>query len=93
MPNITGTVVKGPLHNALVFADYNNDGLLSAGEPSTRTAADGSFVLNSNDPSANFVSISEDYSEARNKAINHIKKLNWKNGYFRRDIGHKVIKT
>ena len=31
LPNITGTVVKGPLHNALVFADYNNDGLLSAG--------------------------------------------------------------
>ena len=59
LPNITGTVVKGPLHNALVFADYNNDGLLSAGEPSTRTAADGSFVLNSNDPSANFVSISD----------------------------------
>ena len=58
-PNITGTVVKGPLHNALVFADYNNDGLLSAGEPSTRTAADGSFVLNSDDPSANFVSISD----------------------------------
>ena len=28
LPNITGTVVKGPLHNALVFADYNNDGLL-----------------------------------------------------------------
>lgn len=59
LPNITGTVVKGPLHNALVFADYNNDGLLSTGEPSTRTAADGSFVLNSNDPSANFVSISD----------------------------------
>ena len=33
---ITGSVIKGPLQNALVFADYNNDGLLSAGEPSTR---------------------------------------------------------
>ena len=39
----------------------------------------------------NFVSISEDYLEARNKAINHIKKLNWKNGFYRTDIGYKVI--
>ena len=39
----------------------------------------------------NFVSISEDYLEARNKAINHIKKLNWKNGFYRKDIGYKVI--
>ena len=69
LPNITGTVVKGPLHNALVFADYNNDGLLSAGEPSTRTAADGSFVLNSDDPSANFVSISENPNSANLNGI------------------------
>ena len=39
----------------------------------------------------NFVSISDDYLEARNKAINHIKKLNWKNGFYRTDIGYKVI--
>ena len=27
------------------------------------------------------------------RCINLIEKLNWKNGYFRRDIGNKVIKT
>ena len=43
----------------MVFADYNNDGLLSAGEPSTRTLLDGSFSLNSIDPTANLVSISD----------------------------------
>ena len=40
----------------------------------------------------NFVSISEDFLKSRDEAINLIKKLNWKNGYYRRDIGHKVIK-
>ena len=39
----------------------------------------------------NFVSTSDDFSKCRNEAINLIKKLNWKYGYFRRDIGHKVI--
>ena len=56
---LTGTVVKGPLSNAVVFADYNNDGILSIGEPSTRTASDGSFTLNSNDPLANLVSLAD----------------------------------
>ncbi len=40
----------------------------------------------------NFVSTSDDFLKCRNETINLIKKLNWKNGYFRRDIGYKVIK-
>ena len=40
----------------------------------------------------NFVSISDNFLKSRASAINLIKKLNWKNGYYRRDIGHKVIK-
>ena len=39
----------------------------------------------------NFVSMSDNFSKCRDEAINLIKKLNWKYGYFRRDIGHKVI--
>ncbi len=39
----------------------------------------------------NFVSISNDYSCSRNEAINQIKKLNWKKGFYRSDIGYKVI--
>ena len=39
----------------------------------------------------NFVSISEEFKEARDKCLNLIKKLNWKNGHFRDDIGYKVI--
>ena len=40
----------------------------------------------------NFVSTSDDFLKSRVEAINMIKKLNWKNGYYRSDIGHKVIK-
>ena len=39
----------------------------------------------------NFVSISDNYLESRNEAINQIEKLNWKNGFYRSDIGFKVI--
>ncbi len=39
----------------------------------------------------NFVSISNSYLNSRNEAINQIKKLNWKNGFYRSDIGYKVI--
>ena len=40
----------------------------------------------------NFVSTSDNFSNCRDEVINLIKRLNWENGYFRRDIGHKVIK-
>jgi len=40
----------------------------------------------------NFVSTSNDFSEARINIFENINKLNWSNGYYRRDIGYKVIK-
>ena len=39
----------------------------------------------------NFVSIDDSYKLARQKALSLIKKLNWENGYYRRDIAYKVI--
>ena len=39
----------------------------------------------------NFVVVSESFKNAREKIIKLIKKLNWKNGFYRKDIGHKVI--
>ena len=39
----------------------------------------------------NFVSLSSNFKESRDKIFNHIKKLNWNGGFFRKDIGHKVI--
>ena len=40
--SILGKVIKGPLTNALVFLDYNDNGTFDAGETSVRTASDGS---------------------------------------------------
>ena len=39
----------------------------------------------------NLVCISESFKESRNKIINILNLLNWDNGFFRKDIGHKVI--
>lgn len=54
-----GHVVKGPLNKALVFLDYDNDGVLDAGEPSERTAADGSYTLSSSNPNFSIVAITD----------------------------------
>ena len=39
----------------------------------------------------NFVTIAESLKQARNESIELIKTLNWENGHYRRDIGHKFI--
>ena len=39
----------------------------------------------------NFVSVSDNYLNCRNEAINLIEKLNCKNGFYRSDIGFKAI--
>ena len=39
----------------------------------------------------NFVSISDNFNTARTKSLDLIEKLNWKNGFHRKDIGFKVI--
>ena len=40
----------------------------------------------------NFVSISNDFKLAKNNVLENIKKLNWSGGFYRKDIGYKVIK-
>ncbi len=40
----------------------------------------------------NIISITDKYKTSREKAISVIKKLNWKDGFFRKDIGFKIIK-
>ena len=39
----------------------------------------------------NFVSIDKNFKNAKNNTMKLIKKLNWPNGYYRKDIGFKVI--
>ena len=39
----------------------------------------------------NFVALSENFLTARNKILDNLKNLSWQNGFFRKDIGFKVI--
>ena len=39
----------------------------------------------------NFVNLSSSFKESRDKVLNLIKNLNWTGGFYRKDIGHKVI--
>ena len=39
----------------------------------------------------NFVSVSDNLKSSREKAIREIENLNWDNGFYRRDIGYKII--
>jgi phosphoribosylamine--glycine ligase len=39
----------------------------------------------------NFISLSDDFLQARDEVHQCIKKLDWSGGFYRRDIGFKVI--
>ena len=39
----------------------------------------------------NIVSRSKNLLEARNKVITYLEKINWKSGFFRRDIGWRTL--
>ena len=40
----------------------------------------------------NFVSLSDKFSDAKNNIIKNLNRLNWLGGFYRKDIGYKVIK-
>jgi len=40
----------------------------------------------------NFVSTSLNFAKSRSQVLKTLKNLNWQNGFFRKDIGYKVIK-
>ena len=65
----------------------NNDYLFHAGtiKKDEKIFASGGRVLN-------FVSISDDFSTSRNNVLKKLNKLNWSGGFYRNDIGYKVIK-
>jgi len=39
----------------------------------------------------NFVSLSDDFNKAKTKIMKNLNKLNWQGGFYRKDIGYKVI--
>jgi len=68
-----------------ISCDQNNQ-IFHAGtyEKNNRIYSNGGRVLN-------VTSSSENLIEAREKALNNIKKINWVDGFFRKDIGWRVI--
>ena len=39
----------------------------------------------------NFTSLSNDFSDAKKEVINNLNILDWTEGFYRKDIGYKVI--
>ena len=68
-----------------VLIDKNNQ-IFHAGtyEKNNKTYSSGGRVLN-------ITSSSESLIEARNKSLTNIDKINWSDGFFRKDIGWRVI--
>ena len=68
-----------------VLIDKNNQ-IFHAGtyEKNNKTYSSGGRVLN-------ITSSSESLVEARNKSLTNIDKINWSDGFFRKDIGWRVI--
>ena len=55
------------------------------------TKIDNSIIYSNGGRVLNFVIKSGNLKESRDQAINLLKALNWENGFFRKDIGYKVI--
>ncbi len=78
--------------NNIVIKDLNkinlekNEFIFHAGTKSfeEKIYSNGGRVLN-------FVVISEEFKKSRDNAIKLINKINWSNGFYRKDIGFKVI--
>ncbi len=58
--SVGGAVINGPLNQALVFLDYDFDGVLDANEPSARTDASGKYTLISTQNNYDLVAIADD---------------------------------
>ena len=73
--------------NNIKKINLNNDNFIfHAG-----TYRDGEKIFSKGGRVLNFVSLSDDFSEARKKNIQNLLNLNWSEGYYRKDIGFKVI--
>ena len=57
---VGGAVINGPLNQALVFLDYDFDGVLDANEPSARTDEFGKYTLTSTQSNYDLIAIADD---------------------------------
>jgi len=64
----------------------NNDFIFHAG-----TIGKGNEIFSNGGRVLNFVSLSNSFKSSRERAVKLIEQLNWENGFFRKDIGFKII--
>ena len=55
------------------------------------TKIDNSIIVSNGGRVLNYVAKSNNFRDCRETVINLIKKIGWKKGFYRKDIGHKVI--
>ena len=72
--------------NSIILKE--NEFIFHAGtkENNSKVFSDGGRVLN-------FVVKSNDFHKSRDRAIELINEINWENGFYRKDIGYKVINS
>ena len=58
--NISGTVIKGPLENAYVFADLNNNNQFDPGEPNARTDSSGAYSFSANVAQSKIIAVTDE---------------------------------
>tara|TARA_Y100001970_G_C14191877_1_gene835876 strand:+ start:12 stop:1274 length:1263 start_codon:yes stop_codon:yes gene_type:complete len=75
------------IKNVNFIQNTKNDFLFHAGteKKNEKIYAIGGRVLN-------FVSISDDFNQSKNNIIKNLDKLSWSGGFYRKDIGYKVLK-
>ncbi|WP_440930441.1 phosphoribosylamine--glycine ligase [Candidatus Pelagibacter sp.] len=56
------------------------------------TKKESNKILSNGGRVLNFIALDDTFEKARSKVIKNIKTLNWENGFYRKDIGYKVIK-
>ncbi len=82
-----GNYKKGKIINLKNFNDNKNLFIFHAG-----TKQDKEKILSAGGRVLNIVGKGQKFNDIRKKIINLIKKINWKNGFYRKDIGWRVIK-
>jgi len=77
---------KVKINNINKLSITENDFLFHAGTSFVKNNyfSNGGRVLN-------FVSITKNFKNSRKNIFKNLKKLNWKKGFFRKDIGYKVV--
>ena len=82
-----GKYNKGKIIEIKKLKDKKNLFILHAG-----TRRDKENILSDGGRVLNIVSKGESFNQIRKNIITLIKKINWKSGFFRKDIGWRVIK-